>query len=344
MRSFATLAFLALPLFGSVFAEAPVAISKVDAIYASAQEAFQDLLNALPEDSLQAALSGLKDFKTGVFESHHRGVEHVHNSNPALATKLIVAAVRDLQKRQAPGNGTTTVQTTAQQPPASSQAPPPESTQDQPQPTQDQPQPTQQTSQGQQPPASSAAAPAPETTTTTAARPVIIPVEQTITTGGSTVVQTTEVFSEVTASVAVTVVRTNNEGATVTTTENRPAIIMTTTDSAGREQVTTSAGNLAPTFGEVLTSTNQEGSTFLTTYTPSGSRVSSVKLITTTGADGRPRTLTSYTFVDPAAPTQTGGNTPDQTQTGRPGLQTNAANKNLAMGYAVVGGALAMFV
>lgn len=332
MRSFTTLAFLALPLFGTVFAEAPASVSKVDAIYASAQEAFQDLLNALPEESLQAALSGLKDFKTGVFESHHRGVEQVHDKNPALATKLIVAAVRDLQKRQAPSNGTTTAETTVQ-PPASTQAPPPESTQGQP---------TEQTTQPQPPPASTEAPPAPTTTST--ARAVVIPVENTITTGGSTVVQTTEVLSEVTASVAVTVIRTDSQGSTVTATENRPAVIMTTTDSAGRTQVTTSAGNLAPTVGEVLTATNQEGSTFLTTYTPTGGKVSSVRLVTTTGEDGQPRTLTSYTFVDPAEATQT-QNAPDQTQTGRPGLQTGAANKNMAIGYAIVGGgALAFFI
>ncbi|KAF2851372.1 hypothetical protein T440DRAFT_395062 [Plenodomus tracheiphilus IPT5] len=336
MRSFTTLAFLALPLFASVSAEAPAAASKVDAIYASAHEAFQDLLNALPEESLQAALSGLKDFKTGVFESHHRGVEQVHDSNPALATKLIVAAVRDLQRRQAPGNGTTTAQTSAQQPPPSTQAPPPENSQAQS---------TQQTTQAQPPPATTDATPPAPTTTSTTARAVIIPIENTITTGGRTVVQTTEVLSEVTASVAVTILRTNNQGATVTTTENRPAVIKTTTDSAGRTQVTTSAGNLAPTVGEVLTSTNREGSTFLTTYTPTGGKVSSVKLITTTGEDGRPMTLTSYTFVDPAQATQTQNqNTPDQTQTGKPGLQTGAANKNMAIGYVVVGGALALFV
>jgi hypothetical protein len=120
MRSFSTLAVLALPLFGSVFAEQAVSPTKegeqTSSIYSSAHEAFQDLLNALPEESLQAALSGLKGFKSGVFESHHRGVEQVHDRNPALATKLIVAAVQDLKKRQNPSNGTTPIATPLPQP------------------------------------------------------------------------------------------------------------------------------------------------------------------------------------------------------------------------------------
>lgn len=177
-------------------------------------------------------------------------------------------------------------------------------------------------------------------TTSTPARAVIIPVENTITTGGRTVVQTTEVLSEVTASVAVTIIQTNDQGNTVTQTENRPAVIQTTTDSAGRTQVTTAAGNLAPTVGQILTSTNAQGSTLLTTYTPKAGEVSSIKLVTTTGADGQPSTITSYTFVDPAQPTQA-QNAPASTQAGKPGLQTAAANKNAAIGYAVVGGALA---
>jgi hypothetical protein len=351
MLSFSRLALLALPLFSAVLAEAPASPTQKDdanSIYSSAHEAFQDLLNAIPEESLQAALSGLKDFKDGVFETHHRGVEHVHNSNPALATKLIVAAVQDLKKRQAPSsNGTspnppqTSAQTpvvvpptqeSTQQPPAQSSAAP------------DQPQ---QSSAANNPPAQStdggaANSPAPEPTSS-APRPVIVPVEVTVTSNGRTAVQTTQVLSEVTASVAVTIVRTNSQGNTVTQTENRPAVILTTTDSAGRTTVTTSAGNLAPTVGEVLTSTDAQGSTFLTTYTPAGGKVSSVRLITTTGADGRPSTLTSYTFVDPAEATQT-NNSPSQT-TGKPGLQTGSANKKNIAGYAMVGaGALAMFV
>lgn len=318
MLSFSRLAVLALPLFGTVFAEEPASPTKdaaqSNSIYSSAQEAFHDLLNALPEESLQAALSGLKDFQQGVFETHHRGVEQVHNANPALATKLIVAAVQDLKKRQIPSNGTS-----ASPPPPSSALPPTES---------------------------SAAAPtsnAPPAETTTTDRAVIIPVPQTTTDAqGQTVVQTTSILSQATASVPVTIVRTNAAGAPVTTTENRPAVIRTTTDSAGRASVITSAAQFAPTAGEVRTETDGSGRTFLTTYTPGGGKISSIKLITTTGADGKPSTVTSYTFVDPAEQT---GSSATAAGTGRPGLQSGAAEvRSFGLGYAVIGGAVAMFL
>ncbi|KAF1847246.1 uncharacterized protein K460DRAFT_55822 [Cucurbitaria berberidis CBS 394.84] len=329
MRSFGTLAFLALPLFSTVFAGEPASPTKqveANSIYASAQDAFQDLLNALPEESLQAALSGLKDFQKGVFESHHRGVEHVHDNNPALATKLIVAAVRDLKKRQAGTSNGTTPQPPSPPPQTSAQLPP-----------------TPESSAAPPPPQQSSAAPPP---VSSADRPVVVPVEATTTDSqGRTVVQTTSVLSQVTASVEVTIVRTNAQGSAVTTTENRPAVVKTTTDSAGRTTVTTSAARFAPTAGEVLTATNAQGSTFLTTYTPGGGKISSVKLITTTGADGKPSTITSYAFVDPAeVPKTSGGDSKPTQTTGKPSLQTGAANKNFAVGYAMVGGALALFV
>lgn len=340
MLSFSRLALLALPLFSTVLAEASSSQDEPNSIYASAHEAFQDLLDAIPEDSLQAALSQLKDFKNGVFETHHRGVEHVHNNNPALATKLIVAAVNDLKRRQAPSNNGTTPtppQTSANSPVV---VPPTESTQEPPtvqssaapEPTTNNDTPPQSTG------ATTADPPAPSTTD----RAVVVPVEVTVTSNGQTSVQTTSVLSQVTASVQVTVTRVNSQGNTVTQTEDRPAVIRTTTDSAGRTTVTTSAGNLVPTAGEVLTSTDAAGSTFVTTYTPAGEKISSVRLITTTGSDGRPSTLTSYTFVDPAQATGSNDN-PDQT-TGKPGLQTAAANKNNIMGLAAMGGAFALFL
>lgn len=322
MRSFSTLAFLALPLLGSVFAEPSSSTDQSNSIYSSAHEAFQDLLNALPEESLQAALSGLKDFKSGVFESHHRGVEQVHEKNPALATKLIVAAVRDLKKRQTPSNGTTPIPpvNTPVETPGQSNAPPRQSS-------------------------NNAPASPPASTPTNTERAVIVNVQQTITNQqGQTIVQTSSVLSQVTASVAVTITRTNAQGSTIVTTENRPAIIRTITDSQGRTTTTTSAAQFAPTPGEVRTETDPGGRTFLTTYTPGGAKISSIKLITTTGADGKPSTITSYTFVDPAQTPPPQAN-PNPTQ-GRPGLQTGAAvaNKQAALGYAIAGGALAMFV
>jgi hypothetical protein len=359
MRSFCQLAVLALPLFSTAVAASPnKEADHPKTIYASAQEAFQDLLNALPEESLQAALSGLKDFKIGVFESHHRGVEHIHHDNPALATKLIVDAVNDLKKRQTPGNGTTSAtDPTPPEPTTDTPSPPPTTvtqTQDQTTVTQTQTQsqsPSDQTTDNPPPPATVTNTQQETTTqqvpttirqTTTQQRPALIPVENTVTEDGTTVVRTTRVLSEVTASVPVTLVRTNSVGSTVTATENRPAVIRTTTDSAGRTTVTTSAANYAPTSGEVQTETDEAGSTFLTTYTPGGGLVSSIKLITTTDAQGRPSTMTSYTYVDPIQATGTGGGAGGES-TENPSVQTAAAAVN-GVPYAAVGlGAMAFF-
>jgi hypothetical protein len=129
----------------------------------------------------------------------------------------------------------------------------------------------------------------------------------------------------------------------VTSTENRPAVIRTTTDSQGRTATITTAAQFAPTAGEVRTETNAEGRTFLTTYTPGGGKISSVKLITTTGADGKPSTMTSYEFVNPVqTPPPNNAGTPT---TAKPGLQTGAAARNGVWGAMIAGGgALAMLV
>jgi hypothetical protein len=347
MRSFLRYTLLVLPLLGGVVAEQPSTQTSdpSTSIYANAQEAFQDLLNALPEESLQAALNSLTKFKAGVFESHRRGVEHVHNSSPALATKLIVAAVQDLKKRQvsAPSNGTTSVVQPSQTPDQPSSTPQ-QSTQQDPTSSQAPPASTEQQS--------SVAPPASTAPSTPSSRPVIVPVEVTTTNNvGSTIIQTSEVLSEATASVEVTVTRTttNSRGSTVavTTQEVRPAVIRTTTDSRGSSIAVTSAGNLAPTRGEVLTTTNAQGSTFLTTYTPGGGKVSSVKLLTTTDAEGRPSTLTSVIEVDPTdvagnGEAASGGSS--ATPTGKPSVQSGSANKNHAAVAGLAGlGAFAFF-
>ncbi|OAK93879.1 hypothetical protein IQ06DRAFT_298849 [Phaeosphaeriaceae sp. SRC1lsM3a] len=332
MLSFSRLAILALPLFGSVLADDNASPAKEigQSIYSNAHEAFQDLLNALPEESLRAAFSGtLKDFKSGIFETHHRGVEQVHNKNPALATKLIVAAVQDLKKRQNPSNGTTTAA------PPSSQAPPPQSS---PARTSDAP---------PNSPANSPTTNNPPASTTNTDRAVIVNVQQTTTNSqGQTVVQTTSVLSVATASVPVTVTRTNAQGQTVTSTENRPAVVRTTTDSVGRAATVTSAAEFAPTAGEVRTQTDAGGRTFVTTYTPGGGKISSVKLLTTTDAEGRPSTITSYTFVDPAEATGN-ANAGVASGSGRPGLQSGAdtvQQTGFGLLVAVVGAVGALFV
>jgi len=305
MRSFHQLALLALPLLGHVACEEIASPTQerseknVQAFYSNANEAFQDLLNALPEESLHAALNSLGHFRDGIFESDRHGVERVHQENPPLATKLIVAAVQDLKmKRQnTPSNGTTT----AQDPPESTEASPPSSP----------------------------------------AVVVPVPIATTTDDAGRTTVVSSSILSEPTASVAVTTTRVNDEGSTVVATETQPAVIFSTTDSAGRGTVVTSAVAFAPTSGQVLTRTNEQGSTILTTYTPDGGKVSSILLITTTGADGQPSVVTSYTFVDPAAAaTGTGTNNEDPTNTAKPGLQSGAAVKHRAVDAAMYGGAL----
>ncbi|KAF2678610.1 hypothetical protein K458DRAFT_244430, partial [Lentithecium fluviatile CBS 122367] len=302
MRSFYRLAVLALPLLGRGACEEPASPTKqtennVQAFYANANEAFQDLLNALPEESLHAALNSLTHFRDGIFESDRDGVERVHQDNPPLATKLIVAAVQDLKaKRQVPSNGTTT---STGQPPESTTASPPSSP----------------------------------------AVVVPVPVETTTDSSGQTTTVSSSILSEPTASVALTTTLTNAQGSVQVATTTKPAVIFSTTDSSGRGTVITSAVDFQPTSGEVLTRTNEQGSTFLTTYTPDGGKVSSVVLLTTTGSDGQPSVVTSYTYVDPAAATGSGAG--GATTTGaRPGLQSGAAVRNRAVDAAMYGGAL----
>lgn len=296
MRSFHQFVLLALPLLGRVACEesaSPTRSNNIQAFYSNANEAFQDLLNALPEESLHAALNSLSHFQNGIFESDRHGVERVHQENPPLATKLIVAAVQDLKKkRQAPTNGTSA--------PSSKE---PESTPDTPK---------------------SPAVVVPVTVETTDAE-------------GRTTSVPSSILSEPTASVALTTTRTNAQGSVEVATETKPALVVSTTDSQGRSTVVTSALDFAPTSGQVVTRTS-DGSTFLTTYTPDGGKVSSVLLLTTTGADGRQSVITSYTFVDPAAPAKT--DNPSSKTTAKPGLQSGAAVRNRAVDAAMYGGAL----
>jgi hypothetical protein len=362
MRSFRQLALLGLPLLGRVAASEPASPSPTkggaqnaaQAIYANANEAFQDLLNALPEESLHVALNSLHHFREGVFESNRRGVEHIHHDNPPLATQLIVAAVNDLKKRQAPAPSNGTTPATQSEQPQSTDSPEstdsPQST-DAPQ-TSDAPQSTEGSPESSQAPESSqdepqsSNAPAPQSS---AAAPqssaVVVPVVVTTTDSqGRTSVASSEILSRPTASIAVPVTRTNAQGSTEVATETKPAVIFSITDSAGQAIVTTSAVEFAPTRGQVLTRTNAEGSTFVTTYTPGSGRVSSIVLFTTTGADGQQSVVTSYTYVDPAAQA-TGDSTDEPGSTAKPSLQKGAAAGYRVADAAVLGGAaLAWFI
>ncbi|OAG02866.1 uncharacterized protein CC84DRAFT_935611 [Paraphaeosphaeria sporulosa] len=178
MRSFRQLALYGLPLLGGVVAnQGPASPSPtksevqnaVEAVYANANEAFQDLLNALPEESLHVALNSLNHFREGVFESNKRGVEHIHQDNPPLATKLIVAAVNDLKKRQAPTSNNGTAPTSQTEQPQSTEAPqssdtpqssqPPQESSQAPESSADQPQSTRAPGSSNAAPQSSAAPP-----------------------------------------------------------------------------------------------------------------------------------------------------------------------------------------
>lgn len=342
MPSFRQLILFALPLLASVRAgePAPTKVDNANVVYANANEAFQELLNALPAESLRVALNTLSHFRDGVFESDKRGVEHIHRENPPLATKLIVAAVHDLKRRQAPAPSNGTVPTTQGQDPQSTDGPvetsqaqpetsqPSESSQDDPQST---------PAPDSSAPAPQSSAPAPESSA------VIVPVPVTTTDSeGRTTIASSEILSRPTASIAVPVTRTNAQGSTEVTTETKPAVIFSTTDSAGRTIQTTSPVDFAPTKGQVLTRTNAEGGTFLTTYTPGSGRVSSIVLLTTTGANGQQSVVTSYTYVDPAAQaTESGSDEPSGT--GRPSLQRGAAPRHRVVDAAVLGGAIAAF-
>lgn len=362
MRSFYQLALFALPLLGGAVANnEPASPSPtksevqnlVQAVYANANEAFQDLLNALPEESLHVALNQLHHFREGVFESNKRGVEHIHQDNPPLATKLIVAAVNDLKKRQAPASNNGTAPTSQTEQPQSTESPqstdaplssgtpessqPPQESSQAPESSNVQPQSTRAPGSSNAPPQSSAAPPE--------SSAVVVPiVVSTTDSAGRASVASTEILSRPTASIAVPVTRTNAQGSTEVATETKPAVIFSTTDSAGRAIVTTSAVDFAPTRGQVLTRTNAEGSTFLTTYTPGSGRVSSIVLLTTTGADGQRSVVTSYTYVDPAAQA-TEGSPEEPGSTAKPSLQKGAAAGHRVMDAAVLGGAaLAWFL
>ncbi|KAH7394819.1 hypothetical protein BKA66DRAFT_438618 [Pyrenochaeta sp. MPI-SDFR-AT-0127] len=112
-------------------------------------------------------------------------------------------------------------------------------------------------------------------------------------------IMTTSVLGEVTAVVDVLVVRTNAQSTTVMSTEVRSAIMETTINSAGRTWVTTAAGEFAQIAGQVLPRIDGGVSTFSTMFTPGSGRITYTNLITTTGADGRPMTITTYDIVDP---------------------------------------------
>ena len=316
MHSLRNILLLALPLAGSVLAQnQPKPSQKRDA-YVDPNQAFQDLLNTLPEESLHTALHNHHPkFQDGVWEHDRSAVENVHKEDPRLATKLIVAAKVELIRRQANGTSSAPPSESSNAAPSSAQA------------------------------KSSAAAP---TSTSSASPPVIVPIQVSTTdSAGKPTVVSSSILSAPTVSVAVVVTTTNSAGSTYVSSTDAPGVVYTTTDSAGSTFVTTSAVAFAPTQGQVMTETNSKGSTFITTYTPGGGTVASVVLVTTHNSDGKLETFTSYAYVGASATgTESAGQKPPATgtQSSKPGLQTGAAGvlsrRWGVEAVAVVGGAV----
>src|SRR6266480_8025743 len=81
------------------------------------QDEFHELLEALPEQSIHAALQEKlhPKYQEGVYEHDKSAIEAVHSVNPPLATRLLAVAALDLIKRQ---NGTTPASTSTTNTPA----------------------------------------------------------------------------------------------------------------------------------------------------------------------------------------------------------------------------------
>jgi hypothetical protein len=114
--------------------------------------------------------------------------------------------------------------------------------------------------------------------------------------------------------------------------------VVTTTDQYGVSVVLSGVSR-----GAVITATDAKGSTFITTYTPGGGRVSSLVLYTTTLPNGSQATVTSLAIVGGAQAATASSERASPTNTAAPGLQSGAASVRRAHmkgAFAVVGGAL----
>jgi len=111
--------FLVLPLLALVLAQAspePSSGPETIAKKVDLNKSFQDLLNALPEESLHTALHNHHPkFQDGIYEHDRTAVEKVHSEDPSLATRLLSAAKVELIRRQ--GNNTIPSSATTSSPP-----------------------------------------------------------------------------------------------------------------------------------------------------------------------------------------------------------------------------------
>ncbi|KAF2434117.1 hypothetical protein EJ08DRAFT_646972 [Tothia fuscella] len=332
----------------------PQAVPSADTSY----DTFQELLNAIPEESIHAALHKHLDtkYQDGVWEHDRSAIEAVHSVDPSTATRLLVGAALDLIKRQNPANtttqattqatttqGTTTQGTTTQATSRTSSVTSVITTSVV----------TTRTSGGTtsvQTVATTSTqvvpAPAPPATTrTTSSTPpaVVVPVQVSTTNSAGSVVVTTSsaVVSQASVSVAVVVTSTNSVGSTVRATSIVPAAVVT---SNGR--VTTSPVSIFVALtGRVMTTTDAQGSTFLTTLTPVGGEVSSLVLLTTTLANGEQAVVTS--FADVGLMTDAGAS-PSASESTKPRLQNGAESVRSrgigAEAIALVGGAIGVAI
>jgi hypothetical protein len=287
---------------------------------------FQELLNAIPEESIHAALHKHLDakYKDGVWEHDRSAIEAVHHDDPPTATKLLVGAALDLIKRQANSTATSTGTTAAAAPPASTSS-----------------------------------------TSTAAAVVVPVEVATTNSAGSTSTLTTSAVVSQASVSVVVTATTTNAAGSTIVSqttvagavvTENgkattspvptfnadpTKATTVTTTDAKGNTLVLSNVKS-----GQVLTTTDGAGSTLVTTFTPGGGKVSMLVLQTTTLPNGEATTVTSFAEVQLMTETAGGsaGSTPQATpklQNGGDSLKTRGfSGEAIALVGAAIGVAI----
>jgi len=286
---------------------------------------FQELLNALPEESLHAALHKHLDtkYQDGVYEHDRSAVSVVHEEDPPTATKVLVEAALDLIKRQNSNSTSTettqTTQTTTQRTTVVSTT----------------------------------------TTSSSSNQAVVVPVEVTTTnSAGSTVAVTTSAVATASVSVTVVVTTTNSRGSTVVASSTVAAAVVTKSDGAvttspvptynngGAQDVTTTAKNGATVVlssvksGQVVSTTDAKGSTFITTFTPGGGQVQSLVLQTTTLANGQQSTITSFAVVESETATSQSGSTATsgpKLQNGGEGIRSRSLG---AEAIVIVGGAL----
>jgi hypothetical protein len=288
---------------------------------------FLELLEALPEQSIHAALQENlhPKYQEGVYEHDKSALEAVHSDNPPLATRLLAVAALDLIKRQngtAPTSTSTTetVATTNSDTTAPNPPPPP-----------------------------------------TSSTPVVVPVTVSSTnSAGSVVVDTSSAIAAASTSVAVRITTTNAQGQTIATSSTAPAVVVvsngvtslspvpvytpppatrsngaydvTTTDRFGNSVVLSNVRS-----GQTLTTTNAKGSTFVTTFTPGGGHVSSLVLETTTLPNGQKSTITSFAPATGGTATQTGPGS-----SGSPHLQNGVCAQRRVGKHAIalIGGAI----